>query len=392
VTTFTDVFGGSPISPAELSYRAVALSANQTLVWPQETTVGSDYAARIMDVVATAGGLALTLPSAQLVGEGETILFNNRGSNTFVVKDASGVQIINVAVGTSWQAYLSDNATEAGVWQALQYGAAVSSQNASALAGTGLVAIGAALSSSMPVMTFSSNYTAGSSDRANTLVWTDAVGTLTLPSPATVGNNWFIGLRNAGSGALTVDPTGSPTIDGSPTKVFQPGDSAFIVNDGNNFYTIGYGKATSFGFDYTSIAVPGTGNYTLSGSELNRIVYRFTGVLTGNRTVIVPATVQQYWVDNATTGAFTLTVKTATGSGVNVVQGGRAILYCNGADVVNGSTAGIATPIAIAEGGTAATTTGAALINLGGTSVGTALFTAASESAAVAALKFSGTF
>jgi hypothetical protein len=75
-------------------------------------------------------------------------------------------------------------------------------------------------------------------------------------------NNWFIQLRNEGTGSLTVDPSGSETINGIATLDFQPGDSALIVTDGTSFYTIGYGQAPVFAFDYTSIDVAGTGNYS----------------------------------------------------------------------------------------------------------------------------------
>jgi hypothetical protein len=392
VTTYTDVFGGTPISPSELSYSAVALSANLTLLWPQETSTGANYAARIMDVTASAGSLTITLPDATQVSNGETILFNNKGAFAFSVLNAAGVSVASVAPGVSWQVYLTVNLTSAGVWTALQYGAQASAENAAALAGTGLVAIGSALSPAVPVVTFNSNFSAGTSDRGIMYVWTGAGGTFTLPLPGTVGNNWFLMVRNAGSGSLVVDPTGSPLIDGSSTKTFAPLESAIIVTDGTNFYTIGYGKATSFGFDYTAIAVPGTGNYTLTGSELNRISYNFTGVLTGNRVIIVPATVQQYWVSNNTTGAFTLTVKTAAGSGSGVLAGSTSILYCNGANVVTASTSGVSLPVSVAQGGTGATSPGGALINLGGTSVGIGVFTAADANAAFAALNTSGTF
>ena len=130
----------------------------------------------------------------------------------------------------------------------------------------------------------------------------------------------------------------------------------------------------------------GTGNYTLTGTELNRIAYGFTGTLTGNRTIIVPATVQQYWVNNETTGAYNFTVKTSAGSGVLMASGSRSILYCDGTDVVNADTGGLAVPIQVSDGGTGATTAGAARINLGATAVGDAIFTAANGAAAYAAL------
>jgi hypothetical protein len=207
-----------------------------------------------------------------------------------------------------------------------------------------------------------------------------------MAAAGTLGDNWFFQLRNEGTGALIVDPPGTQTINGSSTLTFQPGDSAVIFTDGNNFYTIGYGQAPVFAFDYTSISVAGTGNYTLSGSELNRIAYNFTGALTGNRSVIVPQTVQQYWVTNSTTGPYTLTVKTSIASGVAVSQGARSILYCDSTNVVAADTGGVSVPISVSDGGTGATTAGNALINLGGTATGISIFTAATQAAAQVAI------
>ena len=47
-------------------------------------------------------------------------------------------------------------------------------------------------------------------------------------------------------------------------------------------------------------------------------------------------------------------------------------------------------PVAIADGGTGSTTSGGALINLGGTSVGIAVFTATDQAAAQAAIGVTG--
>lgn len=386
MTTYTDVFGGANIYPSEIDYSAIALATNITLSWPDETSTSLNLATKIMDVTQAADGLAITLPPANGTGTGQTILFNNLGTFTFTVKDNAGVQVMTVAPGTLWQVYLTNNSTAAGAWETLQYGAAISQANASALAGTGIVAVGTLLSQSVPITHFNSNYSAGLQDRARMFVWGGAGGTLTLPAPTTVGNNWFVYLRNSGSGAIVADPSGTILIDGGPTLSFQPGESAIIVSDGSNFYTIGFGQSATFAFDYTSINVAGSGNYTLTGTELNRIAYGFTGVLTGNRTIIVPATVQQYWVNNETTGAFNFTVKTAAGSGVLVASGSRSILYCDGTNVVNAETGGLAVPIQVSDGGTGATTAGSARINLGATAVGDAVFTAADGPTAYAAL------
>lgn len=383
---YNDVFGGANIYPSEISYSSVALSTNIVLSWPTETSTSVNLATRIMDVTASSAGLFITLPDASKTGTGNTILFNNQGAQTFVVRDAASVQVVSIAPGTVWQVYLTNNSTVAGTWETLQFGSTTSTANASALAGTGIVAVGALLSQSVPITAFNSDYTTALADRAKMFNWTGAGGTLTLPDPAVVSNNWFIYLRNSGTGAISADAPGVTTIDGTSFLSFQPGESAIIACDGVNFYTIGFGKSAVFAFDYTVIAVGGTGNYTLTGTELNRVSYRFTGVLTGNRNIIVPATVQQYWVDNQTTGAYTFTVKTSAGTGVALASGERAILYSDGTDVLRADTSGVSYPIAIAQGGTGATSAGSALINLGGTSIGIGVFTAVDGAAAYAAL------
>jgi hypothetical protein len=386
MTTYTNIFGGSNISPAEISYATVSLTANTTFDWALETAPSTNLIAGIMDVTATAGPWSLTLPSALEASTGQAILFNNVGSNSFIIRNAAGVQVAAPAAGQVWQIYLTNNTTAGGTWLAFQFGAAVSTANAASLAGTGLIAIGSLLSLAMPVTFFGSNYTAGVDDRAKTFIWNGGAGTLTAATAGTLGNNWFFQLRNEGTGALLIDPPGSQTINGSSTLTFQPGDSAIIFTDGLNFYTLGYGQSPVFAFDYTSISVAGTGNYTLSGSELNRIAYNFTGALTGNRTVIVPQTVQQYWAANNTTGPYTLTIKTSIAAGYTLNQGSRAILYSDGTNVVAADTGGVAVPISVSDGGTGATTAGNALINLGGTATGIAVFTAVSQAAAQVSL------
>ena len=384
--TYTDVFGGANIFPSEISYSALTLTANVTLSWPEETSTSDNLATRIMNISAADAGRSIYLPDASKTGTGQTILFNNIGAQTITVRNNGGTQVVTIAPGTLWQVYLTNNSTVNGTWSILQYGSTTSLANASALAGTGIVAVGALLSQSVPITSFNSNYIASLADRAKMFNWTGAGGTLTLPQPVVVGDNWFMYLRNSGTGAILADAPGITLINGSADLSFQPGESAIIASDGIGFYTIGFGQSATFAFDYTVINVPGSGNYVLVGSELNRVAYRFTGILTGARDIIVPSTVQQYWVDNQTTGAYVFTVKTSSGLGVSLVSGERAILYSDGTDVLKADTAGVSYPIAVSQGGTGATTAGAALINLGGTSIGTSLFEAVSQNAAWAVL------
>jgi hypothetical protein len=379
---YNDVFGGANIYPSEISYSALALTTDVVLSWPEETSTNENLATRIMDVTPDAAGRSVFLPDASKTGTGNTILFNNRGVDTFTVKNNAGTQVVTINAGELWQVYLSNNTTAAGTWRALQYGAASSTANASSLAGTGIKAVGAVLSQSVPITAVNVNYTVGTGDRAKMFNWTGAAGTITLPDPTIVANDFFIYLRNSGSGAVVADPAGTVLIDNSSFLSFQPGESAIIASDGFNYFTIGFGKSAIFAFDYTVIDVSGSGNYALTGTELNRVSYRFTGVLTGNRNIIVPATVQQYWVDNQTTGPYIFTVKTPAGLGVTIASGERAILYSDGTDVLDADTAGVSYPIIVSQGGTGSTTAAGALINLGGTSIGVGLFTASDTATA----------
>ena len=381
MSSYTNVFGGATIYPSDVSYYALTLSTvDVVLSWPLETNSSADIAAKIIDVDCTLGGLKIFLPDAQLASTGETILFNNVGTQTFTVVDASGNTICAPASGALWQVYLTDNTTEDGTWETVAYGVGSVAANAAALAGSGLKAISTQLATATFVSGFSSNYTAGPGDRARMLLWTGGAGTLTLPLSGDVGNDWYIIVRNAGTGVLTIDCQGTQQIDGLGFKDLAPTESCWVMTNGTSFYTAGFGQNADFAFDYVIIDVAGTGNYTLSAAEQNKISYKFTGVLTGNRSIIVPPTVQQYWVDNQTTGSFSLTVKTASQPGFAVPQGSRAILYCDGTDVLNAATAGISTPIGIPQGGTGATSAGAALIALGGGSAGIAVFQSVTQS------------
>ena len=380
MTIYTDTFGGANIYPSEISYSAVTLSADVVLSWPEETSESDNLATRIIDVTPSAASYSITMPDASKSGTGNTVLFNNKGAYTFTVKDADGTVIVSLISGTLWQVYLTDNTTEAGTWSTLQYGSTTSIATAASLAGTGITASGPLLSQSVPVEDFSTDYTAGNADRAKMYNWSGESGTLTLPDPVTVGNNWFLYLRNSGNGSITADAPGLSEINDSSTVVFNPGDSAIIASDGTGFYTVGFGQSATYTFNYTVVNIAGASDYTLSGAELNQVAYRFTGAITADINVIVPDTVQQYWVDNQTTGSFIVTVKTAAGSGITTVQGQRVILYCDGADVLNAeSAASISLPVPVSQGGTGATSVSSARINLGGTATGVAIFTAASE-------------
>lgn len=388
--SYTSVFGGGTVYTAASTYREVSLTANVVLDWGGDLANTTDVVTDIMDVTASVGSLIIELPDARLVGPGKSILVTNAGANTFLINTSGGASLASVDPGASFHLYLKDNTTAAGTWNVVQFGSVTAGAAASALAGPGLKAVGAQLSQSVPIISFSTNYASGVSDRGSALVWTGGSGTLTLPIPGSVGPDWFAHVKNAGTGVLVVAPA-SGTIDTGASLTLNPQESFIVITDGAQYLTIGKGVASSFAFTYLPLNLAGSGDYTLSSIEQNKTAYKLTGALTGNRNLIVPTTLQQYWVDNATTGAFILQVKTAAGTGVSILPGQRKILYCDGTNVVDASTAGVSVPIAVSDGGTGATTASAARTNLGATSVGNALFTAASTTTARTALGVTAT-
>lgn len=80
--------------------------------------------------------------------------------------------------------------------------------------------------------------------------------------------------------------------------------------------------------------VTGGPSVTLTDVEAAKRVHKYTGTLTQNVEVVVPSEENLYWVWNATSGAFTLTVKTSAGSGVAVTQGDKVLLACDATDVI----------------------------------------------------------
>jgi hypothetical protein len=81
-------------------------------------------------------------------------------------------------------------------------------------------------------------------------------------------------------------------------------------------------------------AVGGGVDVTLTALEAVYASFEFTGVLTANINVIVPAKHGPYRCLNSTTGAFSLKVKTSAGTGIFLPQGETREFYCDGTNVI----------------------------------------------------------
>jgi hypothetical protein len=340
--SFNSPFTGNVIQPTDVSYRSITLSANTTLSWPINGNATDDYAARIMDVTATAGSLQLAMPPANQASVGQDALIRNIGANTFVVTDYNGNTIVSIAASEAKYIYIKTNATTAGTWGIIAFGVGTSNADASTLAGYGLKAISNTLNSAFPVNTFSSNYTAVDADRASAYVWTAGAGTLTLPVATTVGDDWYFLVRNGGTGTLAVTPPGGTQINGAASLDMQPADSCLVACSGTAYYTVGLGKSTQFNFTQLTKAVT-SGSYSLTAAEASNPIQKYTGTLTGNVTVTLPQTIQVYYVTNQTDGTgsgYTITFTTGvSGGGTAIIPAGQqVILLCDSVNLLNAST------------------------------------------------------
>jgi hypothetical protein len=146
----------------------------------------------------------------------------------------------------------------------------------------------------------------------------------------------------------------------------------------------------------------GTVTLTLTNTNASQTArnlrLNLTGTSGGAQDLIVPTIEKFYLVNNGCADA--ITVKNSTGTGIAVPAGKAMLVFNDGTNVVEGityitaletSTATIGTltltnALAVAQGGTGATTADTALDNLGGTTVGKAVFKAANAAAAQQAM------
>lgn len=376
MTTYTQVFGGQTINPADLSYRAVALTASVTLVWPNLSAASADVVAQKMDVTPSTTGWVITMPDATLASTGQDVLFNNVGSYSFTVKDSAGTTLLTVAVGEEWFLYLRDNSTTAGSWRSVQMGAGSSSAQASALAGLGLMAT-TLLNQSCPVSTKNAAYTLAANDRAQFIVSTGGAITFSVTAAATLGDNWFCLVRNSGTGSLVIDPNGAETIDGSATKSLALGESCMVICNGTLFYSCGYGRSTTSTITAVIVAGGGAaGTQTLTSAEVAAQIQQYTGTLTGARNYEY-GTAAGFWFvyNNMTLGGFLATWRVnAADPGVtsaSIAAGAHGIIVSDGTTMflAMASGSGTVTSVATGTGLTGGTITTTGTVSLANTAV-----------------------
>lgn len=125
----------------------------------------------------------------------------------------------------------------------------------------------------------------------------------------------------------TVAPLLGPAFQGSPTAPnVAPGNDSLLIANTDFVQTAKHGLAF--------VPVGGGVNVTLTQPQWGVAMLIFTGVLTNNISVLFPAQAGNWIVQNATTGGFSLTCKTVSGSGILVPQSAPFdAIWCDGTNI-----------------------------------------------------------
>jgi hypothetical protein len=293
-----------------------------------------------MDITPSANGLSVYMPPGNQVSVGQDALINNKSTHALTILKSDGSALGSVPAGLSAYFYLTDNSTVGGTWQELGFGATTSVANANTLAGYGLLAISNTLNQTCATQGVISGQTFNETNRAAAQVWNGGNGFAILPSANTLSSGWFILFKNNGTGSFTINCSGTDVIDTLSDKVFQPNESAFIVNTGSGYITIGYGASANFLFTAITKSVT-SGNYTLTTPEATSVIQEYVGSLTGNVVVTYPPVIALYVISNQVTAnghSLTITTGVSGGSTATVPAGNQSTVICDGKNFFNANT------------------------------------------------------
>ena len=106
--------------------------------------------------------------------------------------------------------------------------------NANAFVGDGSGLTGLGGGSEIVTVTRTSNAILTADNNSNFIDITSGTFTQTFTSAATLGNGWFCYIKNSGTGDITLDPSGSETIDGLTSFKMYPQEVRLIKSNGTN--------------------------------------------------------------------------------------------------------------------------------------------------------------
>lgn len=202
----------------------------------------------------------------------------------YVVDDASGA-IVRADLNSALQALASNNSgasapstTYALMWWADTTNSVLKQRNAANSAW----AIRARLDTT-GVVAKTSGFTVALADFGKIFDCTSGTFTIALPAAATAGDGFWFGVRNSGSGVVTLDGDSSEQIDGAATLALGPGQSAYVHCNAALWRTVGLTKIAGTNIRMGSDAQGDTlyfngADYARLGAGTNRQVLRTQGV------------------------------------------------------------------------------------------------------------------
>ena len=151
-------------------------------------------------------------------------------------------------------------------------------------------------------------------------------------------------LTQIANGTLTLTANLTNYIEAEPTTGAVSFNTTAFTAGRTPLYTVVAGASTVSSYTDHRLAVPDvTGrlakaisdaNTTLSFAEVRNQIIEITGTLTATRNIVLPLKPRQWTVFNGTTGGFGLQFIGASGTGITVAAGKRAIVYSDGTNIV----------------------------------------------------------
>lgn len=157
-------------------------------------------------------------------------------------------------------------------------------------------------------------------------VWVDGVLTTISNSAVSLSASSVNYVERTAAGAVSVNTTGFTAGRFPMYEVTTNATDITVIQDRRAGNEPMQGKLTK--------SVAGSSDVTLTAAEARNGILEFTGALTGNISVIVPAIKSSWIVYNNTTGSFSLTVKTSGGTGAVVNQTRSNVLFGDGTNVL----------------------------------------------------------
>lgn len=152
------------------------------------------------------------------------------------------------------------------------------------------------------------------------------------------------GVQYPANGTLALTASATNYIEANPATGAISSNTTGFTAGRTPLYTVVTGSASVTSYtDYRIPALDHHGlfaktmtdaNTTLAVNEVRNQIIQFTGTLTAQRNIVLPLVPRQWTVFNNTTGGFGLQFIGATGTGVVVAAGKRAIIYADGTNVV----------------------------------------------------------